>query len=130
MQGKLMMCSNDRIMLLKSVVLAMACGITACSAQPAAPSAAKVPQVPVIVANTGCEPAQLTVAAGKTTFVIKNNSDRPVEWEILDGVMVMEERENIAPGFTQKLTANLKAGNYQMLCGLLSNPKGALKVTP
>src|SRR5205807_6992669 len=39
-----------------------------------------------------------------------------------------EERENIIPGFVQPLTATLDAGEYQMTCGLLSNPKGILKV--
>ncbi len=43
--------------------------------------------------------------------------------------MVVEERENIAPGFTQKMTANLEPGEYDMTCGLLSNPKGKLVVT-
>jgi iron uptake system component EfeO len=72
---------------------------------------------------------QLTVAAGKTQFVVHNTSQKNVEWEILKGVMVVEERENIAPGFTQKMTANLDAGEYDMTCGLLSNPKGKLIVT-
>jgi len=34
--------------------------------------------------------------------------------------MVVEERENIIPGFVQSLTAELKAGQYQMTCGLLT----------
>lgn len=72
---------------------------------------------------------QLTVPAGKTQFVVHNTSQKNVEWEILKGVMVVEERENIAPGFTQKMTANLDAGEYDMTCGLLSNPKGKLIVT-
>lgn len=43
--------------------------------------------------------------------------------------MVVEGRENIAPGFTQKMTANLEPGEYDMTCGLLSNPRGKLTVT-
>src|SRR5690606_19755953 len=35
---------------------------------------------------------------------------------------------NIAPGFSQKLTANLQPGEYDMTCGLLTNPKGKLIV--
>jgi iron uptake system component EfeO len=42
--------------------------------------------------------------------------------------MVVEERENIVPGFVQTLTATLDSGDYQMTCGLLSNPKGVLTV--
>ena len=84
--------------------------------------------VDVTITDKGCEPNSLSVPAGKTTFKIKNQSRRAVEWEILDGVIVVEERENIIPGFVQSLTANLKAGQYQMTCGLLTNPKGVLTV--
>ncbi|HCW46705.1 iron uptake system protein EfeO [Mixta calida] len=90
--------------------------------------AADVPQVNVSVNDKQCEPMSLTVNAGKTQFIIRNNSQKGLEWEILKGVMVVEERENIAPGFTQKLTANLEPGEYEMTCGLLSNPKGKLIV--
>ena len=91
--------------------------------------AADVPQVKVTVNDKQCEPMQLTVPAGKTQFVVHNTSQKNVEWEILKGVMVVEERENIAPGFTQKMTATLEAGEYDMTCGPLSNPKGKLTVT-
>jgi iron uptake system component EfeO len=93
-------------------------------------AAAQIASPPVLVTITdkGCEPNVLTVPAGKTTFRIRNQSRRALEWEILDGVMVVEERENIIPGFVQSLTATLKAGQYQMTCGLLSNPKGVLTV--
>ena len=86
--------------------------------------------VDVTVTRQGCQPDSLRVSAGETVFRIHNASARAMEWEILDGVMVKEERENIAPGFVQKLTAHLDAGSYAMTCGLLSNPKGSLVVTP
>ncbi|WP_337996310.1 iron uptake system protein EfeO [Oleispirillum naphthae] len=98
------------------------------SQQRGAPVAADA--VTVAVTAKACEPNALTVAAGKRTFEIVNKSDRPVEWEILDGVMVVEERENIAPGFRQTLTARLAPGTYAITCGLLSNPRGTLTVTP
>ncbi len=91
--------------------------------------AADVPQVKVTVNDKQCEPMNLTVKAGKTQFIIQNHSQKALEWEILKGVMVVEERENIAPGFTQKMTANLQPGEYDMTCGLLTNPKGKLTVT-
>ncbi len=86
--------------------------------------------VTVTINAKSCDPNELTVPAGRTLFKIVNKSERAVEWEILDGVMVLEERENIAPGFTQTLTAKLEPGNYQITCGLLSNPRGVLHVTP
>ena len=98
------------------------------SQKPRAPGAEAASQVQI--AAHGCEPNILTVPAGRRTFEILNKSDRPVEWEILSGVMVVEERENIAPGFKSTLTANLASGDYEMTCGLLSNPHGALRVTP
>lgn len=84
----------------------------------------------VVVGDSACEPQEITVPAGRTTFEIYNASRRPVEWEILDGVMVVEERENIAPGFHSLLTAKLVPGTYDITCGLLSNPRGKLVVTP
>jgi len=91
--------------------------------------AAEPAPVPITVTAKGCEPMELKVPAGVTTFVITNRSSRALEWEILDGVMVVDERENIAPGFKQKLTTRLKPGTYQITCGLLDNPRGRLIVT-
>jgi iron uptake system component EfeO len=84
----------------------------------------------VTIAGRACDPQEISVPAGRRTFNIVNKSDRAVEWEILDGVMVVEERENIAPGFTQTLSARLEPGDYEITCGLLSNPRGKLHVTP
>lgn len=86
--------------------------------------------VTVTINGSTCEPADITVPAGRTVFTIVNKSQRAVEWEILDGVMVLEERENIAPGFSQTLTARLSPGTFEITCGLLSNPRGKLVVTP
>ncbi|MGI3130216.1 iron uptake system protein EfeO [Halopseudomonas pachastrellae] len=83
----------------------------------------------VTVTAQGCEPNAISVPAGKRRFTVINGSERAIEWEILDGVMVLEERENIAPGMHQQLTAQLTPGEYAMTCGLLSNPRGTLTVT-
>ncbi|RMR00690.1 hypothetical protein ALP94_04125 [Pseudomonas savastanoi pv. glycinea] len=84
----------------------------------------------VTIHGHACEPNTLTVLAGKNAFRIVNRSERAVEWEILDGVLVIEERENIAPGLSQVINANLQPGDYAITCGLLSNPRGTLHVTP
>lgn len=84
----------------------------------------------VVVDDTRCEPGDFTLPAGLTTFEIHNASRRPIEWEILEGVMVVAERENIAPGFYSLLTVKLRPGTFVITCGLLSNPRGALVVTP
>jgi iron uptake system component EfeO len=93
------------------------------NANPVGPGA-----IMITLTNAGCDPAKVDVTAGKTTFNIKNESTHAVEWEILKDVMVVDERENILPGFAQTLTATLDAGDYAMTCGLRSNPKGILTV--
>lgn len=94
------------------------------------PRAAADGAVAVTITNGACDPAALTVPAGRVTFAIANEGDRVLEWEILDGVMVVDERENIAPGFTQRLTTRLDAGSYDITCGLVGSPRGRLTVTP
>ncbi|WP_199258667.1 iron uptake system protein EfeO [Paracoccus binzhouensis] len=84
----------------------------------------------LVTVNTAtCEPNAITVPGGRRSFEIVNASDRPIEWEILDGVMVVAERENIAPGFRATLEVQLRPGDYAITCGLLSNPRGTLTVT-
>src|ERR1700722_13170980 len=92
--------------------------------------AAPIAPGPILITltNAGCDPTKVDVTAGKNTFNIKNESTRAVEWEILKDVMVVDERENILPGFAQTLTTTLDAGDYAMTCGLRSNPKGILTV--
>lgn len=87
-------------------------------------------QVTITIAGRECSPNTVEVPAGLTTVTIINQTQRALEWEILDGVMVVDERENIAPGFTQTLRTRLKPGTYEMTCGLLSNPRGTLVVLP
>lgn len=86
--------------------------------------------ITVTIRDKQCYPNDITVPAGRTTFKIINESDRALEWEILDGIMVIDERENIAPGFSQTLRVKLHPGEYEITCGLLSSPRGKLVVTP
>ncbi|WP_066078217.1 iron uptake system protein EfeO [Bergeriella denitrificans] len=83
----------------------------------------------IAVNDTACDPMELTVPSGQNVFHIKNDSARKLEWEILKGVMVVDERENIAPGLSDKMTVTLLPGEYEMACGLLTNPRGKLTVT-
>ena len=85
--------------------------------------------ISVAVNDHACEPMQITVPSGQTVFQIKNDSTRKLEWEILKGVMVVDERENIAPSLSDKMTVTLLPGEYEMTCGLLTNPRGKLVVT-
>lgn len=86
-------------------------------------------QQTITLTDKGCEPNDISIKAGEEIFTLINNSKRAVEWEVLDGVKVVFERENILPGFKLDLKPKLKEGKYDMTCGLLSNPKGRLIVT-
>ena len=101
----------------------------AASGTAAASGAAAGGAVQIAVNDKACEPMELTVPSGQVEFQIQNNSTRKLEWEILDGVMVVDERENIAPGLRDKMTVTLLPGEYAMTCGLLNNPHGKLTVT-
>lgn len=117
--------------------LMLALGLTACQPPEAEKTAAASGSstasadgsVNVAVNDKACEPMQLTVPSGQTVFNITNNSGRKLEWEILKGVMVVDERENIAPNLSDKMTVTLLPGEYEMTCGLLTNPRGKLIVT-
>ncbi|CAH1659501.1 High-affinity iron transporter [Hyphomicrobiales bacterium] len=84
--------------------------------------------IAIAITDRSCEPATLTIPAGKASFLVTNRGERVLEWEILDGVMVLEERENIAPGQSRRLTTQLHPGEYAITCGLLSAPRGRLIV--
>lgn len=113
-----------------AVALACAGGLLFWRATQSAAGPKQGPVHKIVVGQNTCDPAGLTLAAGRVSFDITNGSDRTIEWEILDGVMVVGERENIAPGMHSALTVKLMPGSYDITCGLLSNPRGALVVRP
>lgn len=82
----------------------------------------------VTILPHACEPMELSVTSGKTKFIIINKSKKSVEWEILKDNRIIDERENIIPGFKREITTYLDAGEHEMTCGLLTNPKGKLTV--
>lgn len=129
MAGPRPMSRRSSALLLGATTLLVVAGVAAFwfAARTSAPEPADGAVV-VSVTDATCDPANLTVPAGKATFRIHNASQRPLEWEILDGVMVVAERENITPGLHATLTERLKPGTYDITCGLLSNPRGTLTV--
>ena len=117
-------------MLPRNILLATLSGaaLSGSALQAGAIEADGLKSVNVTINDKGCQPMELTVPPEKIAFKIKNESKRGVEWEILKDNMVVEERENIIPGFTSTLTTKLAPNEYEMTCGLLSNPKGKLIV--
>lgn len=83
----------------------------------------------VIINDEKCEPMHLTVPSGKNVFKIINKGTRELEWEILDGAMMINEKEGIEPNQTAELQQTLLAGEYTTVCGLFLNERGKLTVT-
>lgn len=83
-------------------------GVVAATRHASAP--ANGASVAIAISDTACTPNTTTVAAGTPSFLISNTSARATEWEILDGVMVLAERENILPGTSVEVTPRLAPG--------------------
>jgi len=122
-----------KLAILGAAILVIIAGVFFYAASQAAKRAATATAehaLTVTITDSTCDPNEITVPAGRASFRIVNRSSRTVEWEILDGVYVVEEWENITPGLSRMITAKLAPGEYDVTCGLLSSPRGKLHVTP
>jgi hypothetical protein len=70
-------------------------------------------RVELSVTETDLSPGRVTVTAGEVEFVVRNDGDRLHSFAIAtpDGV---QRSENVKPGETTNLTADLAAGTYRM----------------
>ncbi|MEH3053189.1 MAG: iron uptake system protein EfeO [Patulibacter minatonensis] len=88
-------------------------------------------EVAVKLSDAGCEPADLTVPAGPTTFVVSSDGAKEVtEFEVLDGSRILVEAENVAAGLERSVSVTLKPGTYETTCpGGTTAEMGTLTVT-
>ena len=101
-----------------------ACGGATASGDPAGES-----RIPVSVTESGCEPGALTAASGRVVFEVTNAGPELGEFEILDGDRVVDEVENIVPGFVVNFATRLDGGDYELVCYALRSPRGTLAVS-
>jgi iron uptake system component EfeO len=74
-------------------------------------------QITVNASDTECELSGTEAATGPNTFVITNNGTKVTEFYVYgEGDRVMAEVENIAPGLSRDLLAELPAGEYEAAC--------------
>ncbi|MER7502166.1 iron uptake system protein EfeO [Nonomuraea pusilla] len=111
-------------------------GLTACggSQAPADQGGAAEPgKITVAASDTECKVATTEVAAGTSTFTITNGGSKVTEFYVYaPGDRVMAEVENIVPGLTRELVAELPAGTYEAVCkpGMVGKGiRNPLKVT-
>src|SRR2546421_4375751 len=88
--------------------------------------------VGISITDKACEPAELTLPSGSTTFHVKNNGANNItEFEVLDSSgKIIGEKENLTPGLEGKVTITLQPGDYTLACpGGTEHPTGRLTVT-
>ena len=90
--------------------------------------------ITVTASDTECKVGATEVKAGKVTFKITNNGTKVNEFYVLakDGLRIISEIENIAPGLSRDLTVELAEGEYTTACkpGMVGDGiRGSFKVT-
>src|SRR5215510_1510157 len=105
---------------------ALAAAAVACAGQsPAGPGGAEV-RIPVTVTAEGCNPSSLNATAGRVVFEVTNGGTDAGEFEVLSGTRVVDEVENIVPGFVVNFASRLDGGEYDLICYSLQAPRGKL----
>jgi iron uptake system component EfeO len=73
--------------------------------------------IQVTAADSTCETSAKSVPAGQVTLRIENKGSKATEVEILfPDDRIVSEKENIGPGTKYTLTAEVKAGSYEVAC--------------
>jgi iron uptake system component EfeO len=73
--------------------------------------------IPVAASDDACEVQAGDLEAGTHEFLVTNGGSATTEFYVYaEGDRVMAEVENIAPGLSRKLLAELPAGTYQAVC--------------
>ena len=104
--------------------------LTVAACQAGAAPAGSAGKVAVGVSEAGCSPTTLKADAGPVLFVITNTGTDVAEFEVIGAdKKVIDEAENIVPGFVVNLSALLDGGTYELVCGNLSAPRGSLTVS-
>jgi iron uptake system component EfeO len=73
--------------------------------------------IQVTAADSTCKTSTKTVPAGQVTLKIENKGSQATEVEIVfPDDRIVSEKENIGPGTKYTLTAEVKAGSYEIAC--------------
>lgn len=73
--------------------------------------------IQVTAADSTCDTSATSVPAGQVTLRIENKGSKATEVEILfPDDRIVSEKENIGPGTKYTLTAEVKAGSYEIAC--------------
>ncbi|MET8954335.1 iron uptake system protein EfeO [Streptomyces sp. NPDC004393] len=97
--------------------VATAAALTAVTACTAKSDAKDGDAIQVTAADSKCDTSVASVPAGQVTLKIENKGSKATEVEILfPDDRIVSEKENIGPGTKYTLTAEVKAGSYEIAC--------------
>jgi iron uptake system component EfeO len=117
-------------LLLSLALLLSAAFLAACGSDDDTDSSAQ--KIAVEITDDGCQPTDLKATSGPATFTVSNpSSDVNNEFEVLDGALILGERENLVAGLSGDVSVNLDPGSYDIVCGNPGNrePTGKLVVS-
>jgi high-affinity iron transporter len=73
--------------------------------------------VNVGISDAGCEPGNLKLSSGPTTFVVTNKgSSKVTEYEVVQSDRALAEAENVTSGLTKRFSLTLQPGRYELRC--------------
>ncbi|UKY49817.1 iron uptake system protein EfeO [Streptomyces inhibens] len=73
--------------------------------------------IEVTATDTGCELSAKEFPAGHVRFAVHNKGSKVTEvYVYAPGDRIVTERENIGPGTSAEITAEIKAGKYEVAC--------------
>lgn len=103
-----------RLSVTAAVATAALTALTACTAKSDAKDG---DTIQVTAADSKCKTSAKSVPAGHVTLKIENKGSKATEVEILfPDDRIVSEKENIGPGTKYTLTAEVKAGSYEIAC--------------
>ncbi|MEV5983954.1 iron uptake system protein EfeO [Streptomyces sp. NPDC052051] len=106
-----------RTVRLATVAAVTAAALTAVTACTAKSDAKDGEAITVTAADSTCETSTKSVPAGQVTLKIENKGSKATEVEIVfPDDRIVSEKENIGPGTKYTLTAEVKAGEYEIAC--------------
>ncbi|MFF6986273.1 iron uptake system protein EfeO [Streptomyces sp. NPDC010273] len=100
-----------------ATAVAAAAALTAVTACTAKSDAKDGNAIQVTAADSKCTTSTTSIPAGQVTLKIENTGSKATEVEILfPDDRIVSEKENIGPGTKYTLTAEVKAGSYEIAC--------------
>ena len=84
----------------------------------------------VTITSDKCVADRASYDAGGITFKVSNKDATGItEFELLDGVRILGEKENLPPGFAGSFSLSLNPGRYEMYCPGATTPRAPFTVT-